>query len=129
MLTAEQQPADAPPPPPRRTNTAVLVLAIVAGLLFVSTGALGTLFYVAMKNSVGQAKEIQAKGREIAELREKARASETEAAAARNERETFRFTAERAEKCRAAAEAYKKASFTDDQPKRQSAWNEIYRNS
>ncbi|HEX8870234.1 MAG TPA: hypothetical protein VF821_31515 [Lentzea sp.] len=125
----QQQPAAAPPAPVvRPKRTAVIVLAITTGLLFGSTALFGTLFYVTVKASVAQGREVQAKGREIAELRAQTKAAEDEASKARTERETLRFTAERAERCRAAAEAYKKASFTDDRPKLQAAWNEIYLN-
>lgn len=98
------------------------MLAIVAALLFVSTGALGAMFYAAMKNSAGQAKEIEANGRQIAELRAKAKASEDEAVKARNERETLRFDLARDDKCRDAGKAYKTASDAHDSAKIDTAW-------
>ena len=125
---AQQQPAAAPAAPVRPKRTAVVVLAVVAALLFCTTGAFGAFFLIVRKNAIEMLKVIEQKDREIADLWEKAEASEDAAVKARNERETTRFEIARADKCRLAAKAYKEASFTDDQAKLQATWNEIYLN-
>jgi uncharacterized protein (DUF3084 family) len=125
---AQQQPAAAPAAPVRSRKTAVVVLAVIAALLFCTTGVSVTFFLIVRKNAVEMVKVIEQQDREITDLWEKAEASEEAAAKARNERETTRFEIARADKCRLAAKAYKEASFTDDQAKLQATWNEIYLN-
>jgi uncharacterized protein (DUF3084 family) len=125
---AQQQPAAAPVAPVRPKKTAVVVLAVIAALLFCTTGALGTLFLIVRKNAIEMVKVIEQQDRQITDLVAKAEASEDAAVKARNERETTRFEIAMADKCRAAAKAYKEASFTDDQAKLPAAWNEVYLN-
>ena len=126
---AQQQPAAAPAAPVRPKRTAVVVvLAVTTALLFCTTAAFGTFFLIVRKNAIEMSKVIEQQDREMTDLWAKAEASEEAAAKARNERETTRFEIARADKCRAAAVAYKQASFTDDQQKLQAAWNELYLN-
>ncbi|KJK43333.1 hypothetical protein UK23_33750 [Lentzea aerocolonigenes] len=126
VFAPRQQPVDAPPAPVRRPQrTAVVVLAITTVFLFGATALFGTLFYVTVKASVAQGREIEAKTREVGQLRVQAEASEAEAVKARNEREALRFTTARDEKCIAAIKAYRKTTYATGQATRDVLWAQV----